>query len=291
MKLLRLLSLRHTFMLAALSILLGGCSALSLSYSNLDWLINWRLNDMLDLSPPQQEWLEPRLQADLNWHCSSELPRYLDWMHHTQNLINEPNPSPEKLTAQFTAAGEALRRIGTQITPTTIGLLKSLSDEQVAHFSEKLTEETEKYREKFVQPPIAVQIKERSERMADRLEGWLGKLDASQLKRIDRWAAGLGAQNSLWLNNRLRWQAQMEKNLAIRKTDAFAEQMARLLQSPQDYYDAQYREAYPQAQQALAELLSDLLVSADAEQKQHLTERLRDMRQELAQLICAQDVD
>lgn len=290
MKPLRLLNLKSMLILTAFCIVLGGCSAVGFTYGKLDWLISWRLNGLLDLDAHQQQWLEPRIEDNLNWHCSTEIPRYLDWLQHTQSLVNEPNPSPRKLTAQFVMVGDAIKRIGKQITPTSVDLLKTLTDEQVAHLSGELTEKNNDYRKKFVDPSLAVQIEERAERMADRLETWLGSVNETQLQRVNRWSAALGEQNSLWMNNRLLWQAQMEQSLAMRHTAEFAPRITHLLQAPEDFYDAEYRKAYPEAQQAFAELISDVLLSADAQQKQRFTERLRDLRHELAQLVCARTV-
>ena len=85
--------LRSLLLLIALGMLLAACSQVGLVYRNLDWLIPWQLDDYLSLNREQKAWLKPRLQAHLEWHCSSELPRYIDWLQRSEALIEQARPS------------------------------------------------------------------------------------------------------------------------------------------------------------------------------------------------------
>lgn len=124
--------LKSLLLLIALSLLVTACSRVGLAYRNLDWLIPWRLDDYLSLNREQQAWLKPRLQAHLDWHCSSELPRYVDWLQRSEALLEQPSPSASQLSEQFAELDGALERISGAITPTAIELLQGLSPRQVA---------------------------------------------------------------------------------------------------------------------------------------------------------------
>jgi len=279
--------LKSLLLLIALSLLLAACSRVGLAYRNLDWLIPWRLDHYLSLNREQQAWLKPRLQAHLEWHCSSELPRYVDWLQRSEALLEQTPPSANQLSKQFAELDGALERITGEITPTAIGLLHSLSPRQVAELYAALDQDNREDHQDFLEPPLAAQISRRATRMQQRLRPWLGRLNDAQRARIAEWAQTLGEQNRLWLDNRLRWQTEFRAVLDARRSADFPARLTHLLQERESFYAADYRAAYSRSRQALAELLSDLLASAESKQRERLSARLRALRRDLAQLPCA----
>jgi hypothetical protein len=283
MTLLRWPHLKSLALLLGLSLLLSACSRFGLAYRNLDWLLPWRLNDYLALDREQQTWLRPRLQAHLDWHCGVELPRYLDWLQRTRRLLDQPRPDARQLAAQFSEADAALQRIAVQITPTAVELLQGLNPKQVAELYAALDEDNREDREDFLDPPLALQISERAERMEQRLRPWLGRLNAEQRARIAHWAREMGGQHRLWLDNRLRWQTELRAALEARRSADFPARLTRLLQERENFYDTSYPERYRRSRQALAELFSELLGSADARQRERLRQRLHNLGRDLAE--------
>jgi hypothetical protein len=282
--------LRCLLLTLVLGLSLTACSRIVLVYDNLDWLIPWRLGSYLDLNRDQKAWLEPRLQAHLRWHCNRELPRYLDWLQRAQNLVEQTEPSPAALVAQLEEIDTAVARIGHEITPTAIALLRSLDDDQVAELFGKLAEKNREAREKFLEQPQAEQIEERRQRLQKRLRPWLGRLNERQHAHIKQWAIDLDGHSRLWLDNRERWQTQLRAALDARDSPAFAARLSHLLQEPHAYYGDNYREAYEQARQATATLLSQLLASADIEQRRRLMQRLDDLRDDFSEQRCSASV-
>lgn len=287
MSVLRWPAVKNLLLLLCLSVLLSACSRINLAYRNLDWLLPWRLNGYLNLDSQQQAWLKPRLQAHLQWHCRRELPDYLAWLDNTQALLAEAQPDSARLYEQFGKFDGALKRINVEITPTAIELLRGLSDEQVEGLFATLDEDNLEDRQDFLAPPVAVQISERQTRMQERLRPWLGRLNEAQQQHLANWASGLGEQNRLWLENRELWQQALREALALRHTADFAEQLTPLLQTRERFYSDAYRANYSHSRQAIATLLSQLLSSSEANQRERLTQRLADIRQDLAAQSCS----
>lgn len=280
-------AVKTLLLLLCLSLLVTACSRIGLAYRNLDWLLPWRLNDYLNLDRQQQAWLRPRLQAHLQWHCSAELPRYIDWLHSSESVLVQAQPDSAQLLEQFALFDGALKRISVEITPTAIELLQGLSEQQVDEFYAALDEDNLEDRQDFLDPPLAIQISERSERMQERLRPWLGRLNNAQTAHIAAWANGLGEQNRLWLENRQHWQMQLRNVLAERDSADFAEQLTRLLQQRESFYSEEYRASYGRSRQALARLFSQLLSSSDEAQRERLAQRLRDLRRDLGEQQCS----
>ncbi len=280
-------SLKTIAMLVCASVLMSACSRVDLAYSNLDWLLPWRLNSYLNLDSQQQAWLKPRLQAHLQWHCSRELPDYLAWLDSTQAILAEAQPDSARLYEQLSVFDGALKRISVEITPTAIELLRGLSDEQVEGLFATLDEDNLEDRQGFLAPPVAVQISERQTRMQERLRPWLGRLNEAQLQHLADWANGMGEQNRIWIENRELWQQTLREALALRHTADFAEQLTPLLQTRERFYSDAYRANHNRSRQAIATLFSQVLSSSDASQRDRLNHRLRDIRQDLAGQSCS----
>jgi len=287
MSALRWPAMKPLLLVLCLSLLVTACSRIGLAYRNLDWLVPWRLNDYLSLDRQQQAWLKPRVQAHLQWHCSRELPRYIDWLQTTESILAQPQPDSAQLLEQFTQFDAALKRIGVEITPTAIELLQGLSEQQVSELYAALDENYLEDRQDFLDPPLATQISERQTRMQKRLRPWLGRLNNTQTVHIAAWAQSLGEQNRLWLENRQLWQAELRQVIAERDSADFAQRLTRLLQQRERFYSDEYRARYGRSRQALATLFSQLLSSSDKAQRERLSHRLRDLRRDLAEQQCS----
>lgn len=286
MSVLRWPAVKTLLLLLCLSLLISACSRAGLAYRNLDWLVPWRLNDYLNLDSQQQAWLKPRLQTHLQWHCSAELPRYIDWLQTTESILAKPQPDSAQLLEQFAQFDAALNRISVEITPTAIELLQGLSEQQVRELYAAMDEDNLEDRQDFLDPPLATQISERQTRMQERLRPWLGRLNTAQTEHIATWANSLGEQNRLWLENRQLWQAELRKVVAERDSADFAERVTRLLQQRKSFYSDEYRASYGRSRQALATLFSQLLSNSDEAQRERLSHRLRDLRRDLAEQQC-----
>lgn len=279
----------HKFWLTLLGlpVLLVACSRVDLAYRNLDWLIPWKLNDYLALDDQQRAWLKPRLQQHLSWHCSLELPRYLIWLRDNQALLNDPDP--QRLNAQLDEFEQALQRIAVQVTPHTTELLRGLNPHQVEQLFAELDEQNAELRDTFLIPPPAEQIRLRVERMNERLEPWLGTLNAPQRQSVEAWANRLGAQNAVWLDNRLAWQQALRETLDARRSDSFAPRLEALLQARERFYTEAYRASHAANREALVQLFVALIRQADSDQLARADSRLNALHDDLAAQRCQAD--
>ena len=85
---------------------LGACSRMGLAYRNLDVIIPWTLSDYLDMNGEQKDWFNERLKEHLNWHCTTQMPGYLDWLDRLQTMVETNQVTDAALQAR-TAEAEA----------------------------------------------------------------------------------------------------------------------------------------------------------------------------------------
>jgi hypothetical protein len=159
------------------SLTLGACSRMGLAYRNLDVIIPWTLSDYLDMNGEQKDWLNERLKEHLSWHCTTQMPGYLDWLDRLQNMIASNQVTDAALQARATEAKQAIADTAREITPSAVHLLQGLDDKQVAEMNEAFAKDQRKREEKYLKPSLDQQIKKRGERMEKRLNEWLGPLN------------------------------------------------------------------------------------------------------------------
>lgn len=254
--------------------LLVGCSRATLVYRNLDTLIPWTLNDYLDLDRTQQRELRQRLREHLAWHCSTQLPELLARLDRLERSSAGGQLEPSDLEPHYRGVRDAMHSIAVEVTPTATDLLRALNDAQVEELRKALDENRREHREKYLEPPLEQQIRERAERMQERLQYWFGPLNAQQRQRVLRWAHTLSEQNSRWLRNREQWQAMLLAAVEQRHGADFDKRIARLLQDREALLNEDDRAALQRAEQAGLELVADLHRLADDGQRAHLSGRL-----------------
>jgi hypothetical protein len=267
--------------------LLASCSRLDLAYRNLDWLLAWRIDSYLDLDAEQKAWLKPRLNQHLAWHCSTQLPQLASWLDQDRADLAAGRLDSAQLLARFGDLRESVGTVSSEISPTAAGLLQQLSPQQVQQLREQMAKENEKLRREFVEPPLTEQIAKRAETTEERLQPWFGELNEQQQAMVRVWAEQRGEQNRLWLDSRERWQAALLLELERRRSADFPQRIERLLGERQSYWSEAYRQSFAESEHSLAELLGELIASADDEQRRRLQDSLGALREDIAGLECA----
>jgi len=277
---------KRVALLLLISLALGACSRVGLAYRNLDVIIPWTLGDYLDMSGEQKGWFNERLKEHLSWHCTTQLPGYLDWLDRLQAMVEANQVTDEALKTRTQEAKQAIAQTAKEITPSAIQLLKGLDDQQVAEMNEAFAKDQRKRQEEYLKPSLAQQIKERSERMNKRLNDWLGPLSPTQQQRVSAWSNALGDQNQQWIANRAHWQNQFSAAVAQRQSAEFPQRIETLLVNRESLWTPAYRQAYDNTEAQARSLLVDLMAESTPEQRQRLLKKIEGVRKDFNDLKC-----
>ncbi|NMZ48499.1 DUF6279 family lipoprotein [Pseudomonas poae] len=283
--------LKLLVVLLTLSLVLAGCNRVGLAYRNLDVIIPWTLNDYLDMNAGQKSWLNDTLKQHLAWHCTTQLPGYLDWLDRLQQMVDDNQVTDAALQARTVEAKQAIADIAREITPSAIQLLQGLDDQQVKEMNDALAKDLRKRQDEYLKPPLPQQIKERAERMNKRLDAWMGPLSASQQSRVMAWSTELGDQNTAWIGNRAHWQAQFIDALKQRQSADFPQKVQQLLVERESLWTPQYRAAYAQTEAAARSLIMDLMAQSTEQQRIKLTQKIDGVRSDFKALKCLKAVN
>lgn len=265
---------------------LGACSRVGLAYRNLDVIIPWSLSDYVDMNGEQKDWFNERLKEHLSWHCTTQLPGYLDWLDRLQAMVESNQVSDAALQERTAEAKQAIAETAREITPSAIELLQGLDDKQVAEMNDAFAKDLRKRQQEYVKPPLAQQIKERGERMEKRLNDWLGPLSDKQKQRVVAWTNALGDQNTQWIANRAHWQQQFSAAVAQRQSAEFAKRIETLLVNRERLWTADYRKAYANTEAQARSLFVDLMAESTPQQRQRLLKKIEGVRKDFNDLKC-----
>lgn len=269
-----------------LSLALGACSRMGLAYRNLDVIIPWTLSDYLDMNGEQKGWFNERLKEHLSWHCTTQLPGYLDWLDRLQVMVETNQVTDAALQSRTQEAKQAIAQTAREITPSAIELLQGLDDKQVAEMNEAFAKDQRKRQQDYVKPSLIQQVKERSERMEKRLDGWIGPLSPPQQQRVVDWSNALGDQNTQWIANRVHWQKQFSAAVAQRQSPGFPQRIETLLVNRESLWTADYRKAYANTEAQARSLFVDLMAESTPAQRQRLLKKIEGVRKDFNDLKC-----
>jgi hypothetical protein len=269
-----------------LSLALGACSRVGLAYRNLDVIIPWTLSDYLDMNGEQKGWFNERLKEHLTWHCTTQLPGYLDWLDRLQGMVASNQVTDAALQARTQEAKQAIAQTAREITPSAIELLQGLNDRQVAEMNEAFAKDLRKRQQEYLEPSLDQQIKERSERMEKRLNDWLGPISPAQQQRVVSWSTALGDQNTQWIANRAHWQKQFSAAVAQRQSPEFPQRIETLLVNRESLWTQDYRKAYANTEAQARSLIVDLMAQSTPTQRQRLQKKIDGVRKDFNDLKC-----
>ncbi|WP_201196008.1 DUF6279 family lipoprotein [Pseudomonas fluorescens] len=269
-----------------LSLALGACSRVGLAYRNLDVIIPWTLSDYLDMNGEQKGWFNERLREHLTWHCTTQLPGYLDWLDRLQGMVASNQVTDAALQARTQEAKQAIAQTAREITPSAIELLQGLNDRQVAEMNEAFAKDLRKRQQEYLEPSLDQQIKERSERMEKRLNDWLGPISPAQQQRVVSWSTALGDQNTQWIANRAHWQKQFSAAVAQRQSPEFPQRIETLLVNRESLWTQDYRKAYANTEAQARSLIVDLMAQSTPTQRQRLQKKIDGVRKDFNDLKC-----
>ena len=162
-----------------LAILLSGCSAVRLGYSQAPELGYWWLDSYFDFNEAQTTRVRADLAALHAWHRSNELPIYLGLLDKLQRMT-PGNVTPDQLCELYNEFLPRLNAAADQAEPTLTAVTLLLKPEQLAQLARQLDKRNETWREDWLDGTPGERRARHVKRLVDRAESLYGRLDATQ---------------------------------------------------------------------------------------------------------------
>jgi len=277
----------RTFFIAILSLLLiAGCSSTKMAYRYADWGIVWWVDDYIPLTSEQEAQLEHDIRELRRWHCSTELPRYSEWLTELKSDVRSGELGRSTVAHHQEQLFSFFPPLMEQARPAATRLLSSLSDEQVQYLEKNMKESQRELEEEFLADNPEKTREARAERTQERVERWLGPLNDRQRETVNAWSQARGQQTQIWLEGRRNWQQALMDALEDRNQEAFAERVHYLMNNYEEVRGERYQQMMSESRTAMASLMTELLQQADQRHLDHLLERAESMRADFDTLAC-----
>ena len=273
----------------AAALLLAGCSALRLGYSNGSQLAWWWLDGYFDFNREQSVQVKQRIDRWFEWHRASQLPVLASLLTSAQQQVLD-NTTPAKVCAWGEQARTALEPALQRAIAEFADIVPLLGEAQFRALQRKHTKNLDDMRTDFLQLDAAERTAATRERALERFERLYGRLGEAQLRVLTSGLAASPFDPEAWLAERQRRQADALQTLRRLVTDqADRETRIKALQGVVQRAETSPSPAYRAYQQRLSEyncqFASQLHNATTATQRQRARESLQGWEQDLRSLL------
>ncbi|MFN2362600.1 MAG: DUF6279 family lipoprotein [Marinobacter sp.] len=280
----------RTFCIALMSLLvLTGCSSTKLAYRYADWGIVWWVDDYIPMTSEQESRLKQDIRDLRQWHCSTELPRYSDWLARLKQDVRAGDLDESTVGWHQQQLLSFLPPLMERANPAATRLLADLSDQQVRQLSVNMKESQQELEEEFLADNPEKTRAARAERTTERVERWLGPLNDRQRETVSAWSDARGEQTEIWLEGRRNWQQALLDALEERNSDGFADRISYLIDNNEAVRGERYQQMMSESRTAMAVLMTSLLQQAEQRHLDHLLGRAEELAGDFDTLACASE--
>jgi hypothetical protein len=268
---------------AAALVVAGACSAIKLTYNNLDWIALWQVGRFVDLDPPQKALFDERFGEFLSWHRSTQLQLYVHDIRELAARVDKPLTAPQ-VEDYFTRSREHLARALREAVPDTAKVLRTLDDEQAAELVANLRKKRDDRRKESAEMSQE-EIREMAvDDTVKYLKRWIGPLTRDEKARVRKWADERQYAGTLWYQYQEAWGSAFTEVLTHRHDDGFEARLGVLFHDAKVPSGDAMAKIQDHNRRKWIEMLADISGQLTPEQRQHARSKLQDLAADLEEL-------
>jgi hypothetical protein len=273
---------RKKLLLIFLALLLTGCSN-TFIYNQLDWLIPWYVGDYLDLNRAQKKYFKSELLPLLDWHRKEELQNYLAFLDLIESDLDKSVTAAavSRWADELVAAYDRLKQ---HSIPLAFNIGEAMSDLQLKYFMEEMYETQDELEQEYL-PRSEAEFREQTyDNFEEGVSGFMGRLEKSQLQRLQQAAADIVRFDEAWLAQRRTWLEQGEKLLD--RHPGWREAALDLLNNREQFESPAYKAANLHNQQVIYAALAEVIGARTQKQDKRVRNEIADFRRDINKLIA-----
>jgi hypothetical protein len=176
-------SMTKKIALLAFAVVLAGCSALRLTYSNGETLSYWWLDNYVNFDQTQRKQILTQLDNLFFWHQRTQLPDYAQLMGAGQRRLQDP-VTADTVRVDYDDLKKRLVVVVDQALPAFADLALSLSPAQIDRIESKLADSADQYRKDYLVGDVEERQRFRYKKIIKQAEYWFGDFSDAQQTRI-----------------------------------------------------------------------------------------------------------
>ena len=163
--------------------IIGGCNQIRIAYFFIDWYIVNRIDDYLDISNEQENFLDKKVDILHAWHRKEELPKVVTFLEKLK--VKVTNGFTESDIPWFQSEFKAIQsRAIDKISDDFVTFLDTVTPQQIDHLAQEVNEQNEKHYERNFKIPEEQWREKRIQRTLENLEDFFGSLTKDQNEMI-----------------------------------------------------------------------------------------------------------
>jgi hypothetical protein len=265
-----------------LALLVGGCA--KVVYNRLDSLATWFIGSLVTLEPEQRHDVRAWLTQIHEWHRSSELTRYVQFLHGLADRVQAPGERREYEDVARQVASFADSVVG-RATPEAARLLLTLTPAQVAELDANLDRRgRERAKESLERIRKGDWRAERARDLRRQLKRFTGAVTKEQQDIIEEAASSFEPTTEEWLESQRQWRKVLVDTLNEPRTPDLEQRVLALLQRPDAHWTQSYRTKNDRNREQSLSLIERLDQSLTPRQRERLRRELHDIARQLESL-------
>ena len=233
-------------------LLVSGCSALRIGYSQAADLAYWWLDGYADFDGAQTRRVREALAQWFAWHRKTQLPDYAQLLARAQAEVRAETTPARVCEWQ----DELLKRAHTaweQAVPAAAEWALSVTPQQIQHLERRYAKANDEFRDDYLQEGPRERNGATIKRAVERAESLYGRLDDAQRARVAAGMARSPFEPELWLAERkLRQQDALQLLRKLGAEGASRAQAEGALRVYAEHIERSPREAYRRYSERLA---------------------------------------
>lgn len=266
----------RSVILFSLVLCLCNCST-KMAYNYLDWAIQWKARSLVPLNATQKQQTKLASIAFHNWHQTTQLPLYADFLSDLKQRLQQGPISPQDIDQATDRAQVLLDQAVDQALPDIVALISELDDKQIRALEKSFKDERDDYIDDYVDISPQKQLKKRYDDLVDVLDPWFGRFTDEQKQLVQHWTQQLKPYEQLNLLQQNIWATEFNVLLENR-TDKIKlhSGLKKLFYVHSDKLEPELQAILEHNQELSYKLLSTLVNSLTPKQKQNFLDKLDD---------------
>lgn len=260
---------------------LSACSS-TVVYRQLDWLIPWYIDGLVDISGDQKDQLKEKLEPALRWHREEELARYIEIFNHIESDLKGP-VTAEQAAAWIAEGEEAIRRVEARFLEVGLEMGSKLSDEQMEEFGESLWEKHHEFEQEYLPRSDEEYTEEMYDYLVETTQSFTGRLNADQKSVYRDVSEHIIRFDGVWLQDREAWLREIEPWLL--RPPGWKEALRRAHLNREAEYSDEYHRIYQHNLAVATQGMADVLNQRTPRQSERLQDEIDDWRERLTKMM------
>ena len=262
-------------------LLLVGCSTTTLIYNRIDFLVPWYLGNYVELTKSQKQYLDELLIPFFSWHRYEELPKYLEIINSTENIL-EGEVKPEAIVTIASNVVKSWFRLEREVLVWMTPLVSNLNDEQIQSFLQVMQKKATEYENKNLGRSDNDYRQDIYEKIRDNLQQFMGELSQQQLTVVKTYSEDMHRDDGMWLQNRKALLVSLSS--ILERDSGWKERLSRINQRD-DPVSRSYRETNVHNLDVIYHLIAEVLNTRSEKQDKRIRRQLSKYRTDIETLM------